>query len=119
MGESKRSPNQKRHKKAAPTVTLTPEQQAELKAAQEKAAEERKAEQERFQNWEKSVEKMSRPQVKAEINRYIKSQRIKTGKDTYENIPGLPLAFAVVLKHVYANTKSQENPFAKLFSYPR
>jgi hypothetical protein len=119
MGESKRNPNQKRHQRAPKPVALTPEQQAELKAAQEKAAVEAKAAAERLQNWEKSVEKMSYRQLRAEVTRVIRKERVKVGKDTYEPIAGLTIAFATVFDNVLANTQSKENPFAKLSHYVR
>lgn len=116
---SEKKPNQKRHKKAAPPVALTPEQQAELKAAQEKVAAERKAEQERLQKWEASVPKMSLPQLRGEIRRVIRKEHVKVGKDQYEPQAGLTIAFATVFQTVLDSTESTNPGRGKLSAYPR
>jgi hypothetical protein len=111
MGESK----QNRHKKA-PVKQLTAEEQAAYIAAQAARVAELKAEQERLHLYGATLPKLSFRQLRGELVRTIKREH--SGKPP-EPQAGLTIAFASVLLTVLENTKTVENPWAKLHSYPR
>lgn len=108
--KGKKNPNQKRHmKKPVVKVELTPEQIAAQKAATLKAQAEAKAEAERFDLWQKEVPKMTTAQIKGEVRRLLKREHVKVGKDQYEPLPGLTIAFATVFSTVLDSTKTLYN----------
>lgn len=117
--KGKKSPNQKRHRKAVVQQVLSPEEAAKLKAAIEKAELERKAEAERLANWGKSVETMDQRQLHGEVKRLLRQERTKVGKGVYEPIAGLTVAFATIFDTVLTTTKTKENPFGRLSCYVR
>lgn len=90
---------------------LTPEEQAKVIAARETAAAEQKAERERVELFGKSVQGMSHRSLVKTLDRLIKRERVKTGVKAYENLPGLTVAFGVVLKNVLVNTQTPTNVF--------
>jgi hypothetical protein len=101
-----KNPNQKRHQKV-PMAPLTPEQQAELKAALAKAEAERKAEEQRIQLFNASVPTMSYRQLRSTLRDLSKRPEAGTAM------------WATALSVVLENTKTKENPFAKLSCYVR
>lgn len=115
MAEQKdrKKPNQARHAKKAVPVVLTAEQAAAQKAAALKAAEEAKAEAERFLVWEKQVPKMSTQQIKGEVRRLLKREHVKVGKDQYEPLAGLTIAFASVFDTILNSTHTLYNRYDK------
>jgi hypothetical protein len=82
--------------------------EAELKALRDAKAAARKIDIERALLLEKALPKMSQRQLRGVL-------RDKAN----DGGPGLTAAFGVVLGIVLDNTKTRENPFAKLASYPR
>ena len=108
-------PNQKRHQKPKAEL-LTPEQQAELAVLVKKAEEEKKAEAERVRLFNDTVPKMSHRQLRGTLRGLIKREHI--GKPP-QPVAGLTIALSTVLLTVLENTKTKENPFAKMSAYPR
>lgn len=115
MANSNHKPHQK-HKKVA-TPPPSPEQLAAAKAAAEKAEADAKAERERIALYGKAVEKMSHRQLRSELKKTIRREHFKEGGKRHP-VAGLNIAFGTVLLAVLDNTKTAENPFAKLSSYP-
>lgn len=101
-------------KKKAPA--LTPEEQAAALATFEKRQAEEKAERERIEIYGKSLSRMPQRQLQGELRRTIR--REYAGKPPQPQA-GLTIAFATVLATVLKNTKTRENPFARLSAYPR
>jgi hypothetical protein len=95
------------NKKKEAKIVLTPEQQKALKEAR---AKERKEDLERAGELEKRLPKMSFRQVRGAL----KSQ----AKRPNDGSP-LTSAIALTMLTVLDNTKTRENPFAKLQAYPR
>jgi hypothetical protein len=97
-------------------LALTPEEQAEIRAASEKRVAEAKAERERVELFGKAVVKMSDRQLRGELSRAVK--REYAGKPPQPQA-GLTILYSTVLLTVLENTKTPQNPWAKLEAYPR
>lgn len=100
-----------KHKpKPKPVVALTSEQEAAAAAevlARQAAA---KLERERIERYEASLPGMSFRQIRGELRRNAK-------KPNDGSL--LTAGIAAIMLTVFENTKTKENPFAKLEAYPR
>lgn len=108
MSDKKQHSHKPAKSKPAP---LTPEEQAKVIAAREAAALEAKNEAERIKLYGLNVQGSSHRALVKTLDRLIKRERVKTGVKVYENIPGLTVAFGVVLKNVLVNTRTPSNVF--------
>jgi len=109
-------PNQKRHSKKPPLPS--PEEQAKIQAALEAEKKAALAESERVQKWGESLPKMTFRQLNGAIRRFIPRPR-KRGEEP-KSVAGLiNVAEAICLNIVLNDTKTKENPFAKLSTYVR
>lgn len=111
MTDARKHPNNFRKPPKSKPAPLTPEEQAKIVAAREKAAEEQKLEAERIRLFDYNIQGTSHRGLVRILDRTIKRESVKTGVRTYEPIPGLTVAFAVVLKNVLVNTKTPTNVF--------
>jgi hypothetical protein len=80
-------------------ILAAAQQQAKAEAQKQRAAD--------LKTYGNRVRKMSFRQLRSELRRMVK------------NDSGLNAAYAVVSLIVLENTKTRENPFAKLEAYPR
>jgi hypothetical protein len=108
--------DKKPYKKVKILLLQSPEDKAKILAAVLKAQEDAKAERERIELFSKSLPKLSHRQLRGELKRAVR--REYAGKPPQPQA-GLNIALAAILFTVLENTKTPENPFGKLHSYPR
>jgi hypothetical protein len=92
--------------KVAPVVR-TPEEQAVYLADQQRRIDEARERERKLVVFENEVSKMSQRQLQGTLRRFSRDK----------NSP-LTAGLASILSTVLANTKTAENPFAKLSAYP-
>ena len=103
-----------KQKSKNPVLSLTPEQQAaaaaEVLEHKAQRAAEAKLREYNLALYSKRVDKMTQRQLQGELRSIVRKEH---------GAPGLTAAFGVALGIVLKNTKTPENPFAKLGSYPQ
>lgn len=111
MTDSRQHPNNVRKPAKSKPAPVTPEEQAKIIAAREKQQAEEKAERERLILYNANIKGMSHRALVKTLDKVVKRERVKTGVKSYDSLPGLTVAFAVVLGEVLKNTKTPSNVF--------